>query len=171
MKPLLPFPLVMKDDDAIFPNLNEDDISFCALCDFEVKKHSKHCRTCNRCIEGFDHHCKWLNNYVGKRNYTTFFLLMISVLLMLIIEGGTAIAVFIRYFADKREIVKELHRKLHVAFSREVLATICVLLLLLTTYISAALGHLFFFYMVLIRKVIVFAFKLSCTPSLNINDF
>lgn len=37
VEPLLPFPLVMKDDDdAISPNLNEDDISFCALCDFEV---------------------------------------------------------------------------------------------------------------------------------------
>ena len=37
MEPLLPFLLVMKDvDDAIAPNLNEDDISFCALCDFEV---------------------------------------------------------------------------------------------------------------------------------------
>jgi len=37
MEPLLPFPLVMKDDDdAIAPDLKEDDISFCALCDFEV---------------------------------------------------------------------------------------------------------------------------------------
>lgn len=35
MEPLLPFPLVMKDD-AIIPHLNEDDISFCPLCDFEV---------------------------------------------------------------------------------------------------------------------------------------
>lgn len=36
MEPLLPFPLVMKDDDAVAPNLKEDDISFCPLCDFEV---------------------------------------------------------------------------------------------------------------------------------------
>lgn len=35
MEPLLPFPLVMKDD-AISPHLKEDDISFCSLCDFEV---------------------------------------------------------------------------------------------------------------------------------------
>ncbi|QCE07174.1 protein S-acyltransferase 18 [Vigna unguiculata] len=153
MEPLLPFPLVMKDDDdAIAPDLKEDDISFCALCDFEVKKHSKHCRTCNRCVEGFDHHCRWLNNCVGKRNYTTFFLLMIFVLLMLLIEGGVAIAIFIRCFADKRGIEKELQSKLHIEFPRGVLATICVLLLLLTAYSSAALGQLFFFHVVLIRK-------------------
>ncbi|KAI4301597.1 hypothetical protein L6164_034859 [Bauhinia variegata] len=152
MEPLLPFPLVMKDDDAIAPNLKEDDISFCPLCDFEVKKHSKHCRTCNRCVEGFDHHCRWLNNCVGKRNYTTFFLLMTFVLLMLVIEGGTAIAIFIRCFADKKGIERELEKKLYVEFPRGVLATICVLLVLLTAYSSAALGQLFFFHVVLIRK-------------------
>ncbi|KAG5063632.1 hypothetical protein JHK85_004815 [Glycine max] len=41
MEPLLPFLLVMKDvDDAIAPNLNKDDISFCALCDFEGLGHA-----------------------------------------------------------------------------------------------------------------------------------
>lgn len=34
LEPLLPFPLVIKDD-AISPELKED-ISFCSLCDFEV---------------------------------------------------------------------------------------------------------------------------------------
>jgi palmitoyltransferase len=37
VEPLLPFPFFMKDDDdAIAPDLKEDDISFCTLCDFEV---------------------------------------------------------------------------------------------------------------------------------------
>ncbi|KAF5455497.1 hypothetical protein F2P56_025064 [Juglans regia] len=148
---LLPFPLVTKDD-AIPPHLKEDDISFCSLCDFEVKRHSKHCRTCNRCVEGFDHHCRWLNNCVGKRNYTTFILLMISVLSMLIIEGGTAIAIFVRCFADKEGIERELVKKLYTRFPRGVLATISVLLFLMTAYGSAALGQLFFFHLVLIRK-------------------
>ncbi|XVF80388.1 hypothetical protein PTKIN_Ptkin15bG0066500 [Pterospermum kingtungense] len=151
MEPLLPFPLVMKDD-AISPDLKKDDISYCSLCDFEVKKHSKHCRTCNRCVEGFDHHCRWLNNCVGKRNYTTFILLMVFVLLMLILEGGTAIAIFVRCFANKKGIEQELKKRLYIEFPREVLATITILLALFTAYGSAAMGQLFFFHVVLIRK-------------------
>ncbi|ONI14688.1 hypothetical protein PRUPE_3G002400 [Prunus persica] len=152
LDPLLPFPFVLMKEDAVSPDLREDDISFCALCDFEVKKHSKHCRTCNRCVDGFDHHCRWLNNCVGKKNYTTFILLMIFVLLLLIIEGATAIAIFIRCFVDKNGIEQELKRKLYVDFPRGVLATISVLLTLMIAYGSAAMGQLFFFHVVLIRK-------------------
>ncbi|KAF8394752.1 hypothetical protein HHK36_020969 [Tetracentron sinense] len=151
MEPLLPFLLVAKDD-AVTPDLKDDDITFCALCDFEVKKHSKHCRSCNRCVDGFDHHCRWLNNCIGKKNYTTFILLMSFVLLMLLIEGGTAIAIFVRCFADSKGIEKEMERKLYIEFPRGVLATISVFLVLMTVYSSAALGQLFFFHMVLIRK-------------------
>ncbi|CAB4271818.1 unnamed protein product [Prunus armeniaca] len=152
LDPLLPFPFVLMKEDAVSPDLREDDISFCALCDFEVKKHSKHCRTCNRCVDGFDHHCRWLNNCVGKKNYTTFILLMIFVLLLLIIEGATAIAIFVRCFADKNGIEHELKRKLYVDFPRGILATISVLLTLMIAYGSAAMGQLFFFHVVLIRK-------------------
>ncbi|KAF5762743.1 putative protein S-acyltransferase [Helianthus annuus] len=151
MEPLLPFPLVIKDD-SVSPGPLQDDISFCVLCDSQVKKHSKHCRTCNRCVEGFDHHCRWLNNCVGKKNYRTFILLLIFVLLMLMIEGGTAVAIFVRCFTDAKGLNRELVDKLHFHFPRGLLAAICVLLVLVTAYGSAALGQLFFFHVVLIRK-------------------
>ncbi|KAJ8898717.1 hypothetical protein K2173_004859 [Erythroxylum novogranatense] len=151
MEPLLPFPLVLKDD-VMEPDPKDDEISYCTLCDFEVKKRSKHCRTCNRCVEGFDHHCRWLNNCVGKRNYTAFFLLMMFVMLMLTLEGATAVAIFIRCFADKNGIEMELKKKLFIEFPRSVLVTITVMLVLMTAYSSAAMGQLFFFHVVLIRK-------------------
>lgn len=147
---ILPFsPLVV--DDAITPRMKDDDITFCVLCDFEVKRHSKHCRTCNRCVDGFDHHCKWLNNCIGRRNYTTFILLLVFTMLTLIIEGGTALTIFIRCFASK-SISLQLKHQFHVEFPKGVLIAISVLLAALTAYSSAALGQLFVFHVVLIRK-------------------
>ncbi|KAL1134974.1 hypothetical protein V6Z11_A12G141900, partial [Gossypium hirsutum] len=138
MEPLLPFPLVMKND-AVSPDVKEDDnISYCSLCDFE-------------CVEGFDHHFRVRTNF-GKRNYTPVILLTIFVLLMLILEGGTAIAIFIRCFVDKKGIEQELEKRLYIKFPKEFLATITVLLALFTVYGSTAMGQLFFFHVVLIRK-------------------
>ncbi|KAK4738071.1 hypothetical protein R3W88_001768 [Solanum pinnatisectum] len=151
LEPLLTFPLLVKDD-LVAQQTKDDDISFCSLCDFEVKKRSKHCRTCNRCVEGFDHHCRWLNNCVGKKNYTSFIFLMIFLLIMLLLEGGTAAAIFVRCFANKRSIELEIQRRFSAKFPRGVLATICVILFVMTSYCAAALGQLFLFHIVLIRK-------------------
>ena len=52
----------------------------------------------------------------------------ILLLLQLIIEGGTAIAIFIRCFADKGGVERELVSRLYIQFPRGVLATISVIL-------------------------------------------
>ncbi|XP_047988757.1 palmitoyltransferase ZDHHC11 [Leguminivora glycinivorella] len=45
----------------------------CHLCNiYTSSKKTKHCSICNKCVDHFDHHCKWLNNCVGQRNYAAF---------------------------------------------------------------------------------------------------
>lgn len=58
---------------------------FCDHCRAFVNKDSKHCRRCDRCTEGFDHHCKWVNNCIGKPNYRSFVIMINSVMIQFIL--------------------------------------------------------------------------------------
>jgi hypothetical protein len=42
------------------------------MCQTEKTITSKHCIICNKCVEGFDHHCYWVNNCIGKANLFLF---------------------------------------------------------------------------------------------------
>lgn len=46
-----------------------------------LNKESKHCGQWDRWVSKFDHHCKWLNNWVGEKNYKYFAMLILFFLL------------------------------------------------------------------------------------------
>ncbi|XP_064231818.1 palmitoyltransferase ZDHHC11 [Aotus nancymaae] len=60
-------------------------------------KKAKHCITCNKCVSGLDHHCKWLNNCVGSRNYW-FFSTVASAVVGLLCVIAILLYVLIQYF-------------------------------------------------------------------------
>lgn len=42
---------------------------------------SRHCKICGRCVERFDHHCLWINNCIGEKNYPQFMAMLSSAVL------------------------------------------------------------------------------------------
>uniref|UniRef100_A0A0D9W8N8 S-acyltransferase n=1 Tax=Leersia perrieri TaxID=77586 RepID=A0A0D9W8N8_9ORYZ len=141
-----------KDDEAYQQEDYGEEALFCTLCNAEVRKNSKHCRSCDKCVDGFDHHCRWLNNCVGRKNYFTFLCLMAVSLAWLAVECGVGIAVFVHCFTDKTAIEDQIGEKLGYGLSRALFAAIVALGTALSLLASVPLGELFFFHMILIRK-------------------
>lgn len=55
----------------------------CPDCEVLRTQRSKHCATCNRCVERFDHHCPWINNCVGIHNHNPYFVFITTLILVL----------------------------------------------------------------------------------------
>ncbi|CAD5214364.1 unnamed protein product [Bursaphelenchus okinawaensis] len=81
---------------------------FCNICQIRVGEGTKHCKSCNKCIPGFDHHCQFLNNCVGELNYREFVIFIFSIFVCSTIGMCICIYGMFLYFDDSFNHVDEV---------------------------------------------------------------
>ena len=80
-----------------FGDANSDLLKYCYKCYTRKNINIKHCIICDRCYNGFDHHCYWINKCVAKKNYKLFMLFLIETFIYLGLILNICIFGFIKF--------------------------------------------------------------------------
>lgn len=78
-------------------------LGYCSHCKNGKPPRCHHCSVCQRCVLKMDHHCVWVVNCVGARNYKFFLLFLLYTFFETVLDTLVLLPHFIKFFADARK--------------------------------------------------------------------
>ena len=93
------------------------ELNYCISCHIIKPPRCSHCAICDNCINRFDHHCYWMGNCIGKRNYKFFYYLLLSLILNCFFQIIYSISIIIFQASNKKNRNKENKCIVYIIFS------------------------------------------------------
>nr|DAD43101.1 TPA_asm: hypothetical protein HUJ06_001331 [Nelumbo nucifera] len=113
-------------------------VKFCDTCLLYRPPRASHCSICNNCVQRFDHHCPWVGQCIGVRNYRFFYMF---------ISSSTFLCMYVFVFSWVNLLKQRNGRSLWKTMSNEVLSVILIVYCFIAIWFVGGLT-MFHFYLI-----------------------
>lgn len=150
------------------------ELKWCSTCHVFRPPRSFHCYICNNCVERFDHHCPWIGNCIGLRNYAYFSFFVNS--LQLVCVWALFHCVYILYLRATSDEARDRNAwsQFLFAFQKEYMAMITGVFVFIAMWFVIGLTW-FHWFLVCVGKTTNEQVSVQCIDSTqfpqNSNDF
>ncbi|KAF9947004.1 Palmitoyltransferase zdhhc14, partial [Modicella reniformis] len=77
-------------------------LKYCDTCKIYRPPRCSHCRQCDNCVEDEDHHCIWLNNCIGRRNYRYFLIFVTTASVYALLTSALSLTHLLLLYRDQK---------------------------------------------------------------------